>query len=117
MDRLTAHIGISLADNLGGFRFVKTTRRLLKDTEEGWQAIAVAVVRTSKPHMARLASHAQIRIDAIEDVYGPHHPFLDAKAARKHATLTLNCDKLLSNSPLIHGFANDDRSVQQFISH
>lgn len=115
MDELTARIGKGLGQRLDGFKFVKSRRQLVRKSEDGWQAIVIDVLPTADPCKRKLAAHAQVRIDRIEETYSPFHPFLKEVEAKTHATITTNCDRLLAETPVIHGFAIDDHSVDSFI--
>ncbi|EDL57107.1 hypothetical protein [Gimesia maris] len=115
MDELTARIGKGLSDQLDGFKFVKSRWQLLKSTAEGWQAIEIAVLPTSQQGTAKLAAHGQVRLDRIEETYIPFHPYLSRTEAKTHATVTINCDSLLVDCPVVHEFRTDDQSIDMFI--
>lgn len=115
MDELTARIGKGLSENLDGFRFVKSRWQLVKPISEGWQAIEIEVMPTSQSGTAKVAAHGQVRIDRIEETYTPFHPFLNGTDAKLHATLTINCDRLLANSSVVHGFKTDEQSIDAFV--
>lgn len=115
MDELTARIGKGLSRILVGFKLVKSCWQLVRNTAEGWQAIAIEVLPTANPDKTRLAAHAQVRLDRIEETYSPFHPFLNGAEAKTHATVTTNCDPLLAETKVVHGFAADDQSVDSFI--
>lgn len=115
MDELTAKIGKSLGQRLDGFKFVKSRRQLVRKTEDGWQAIVIEVLPTADPCKGKLAAHAQVRLDRIEETYSPFHPFLNGTEAKTHATVTTNCDRLLADTSVVHGFSIDDQSVDGFI--
>lgn len=115
MDELTARIGKELSQILDGFRFVKSRWQLVRKVDEGWQAIEIEVLPTANPDKIKLAAHAQVRLDRIEEAYSPFHPFLNGTEAKTHATITTNCDPLLAETNVVHGFAADDESVDSFI--
>lgn len=115
MDELTARIGQGLSKQLEGFKFMKSRWQLVKPINDGWQAIEIEVLPTSQPGTAKLAAHGKVRLDRIEETYSPHHPFLNGSEAKTHATVTINCDRLLADSPVVHGFRTDDQSIDVFI--
>ena len=92
----------------------KTRSSLVRPTSTGWQAIAIEALPTASRGVSKLAAHAHIRIDAVEAIYAPHHPYLNPKDAKVHATLAVNCDELLTDKSLANGFATDSSSVQRF---
>lgn len=115
MDQFTARIGVGLVSNLSGFEWLSSSLQLRKRLNDGWIGISIEVIPTSKRGVVKLAAHGQIRNDEIEDRYTPFNFLLSAVEAKEHATITINCDTLLRNSPLIHGFSIDDPSVEKFI--
>lgn len=115
MDQLTTTIGKGLSEHLQDYKFVKSRQHLIKPTNEGWQAIVLGVLQTSEPGTVKLAAHAQIRLDRIEEQYAPHHPYLSSSEAKMHATLAINCDQLLADSWVVHGFRADDENINLFI--
>lgn len=114
MEQFTENIGALLAQKLAGFAFKKRESSVLRTSEVGWQAIAIKVLPTASPGIGKLAAHAKIRIEALEAVYTPLHPFLKPKDAKAHATLTVSCDGLLRDKTLAHGFNLDSVSVTKF---
>jgi len=80
----------------------------------GWQAIAIEVIPTASPGVGKLAAAARIRIEALEAIYTPRHLFLKPEDAKAHATLAVNCDGLLKDKTLVHGFNLDSSSVVRF---
>jgi len=111
----TTVIGQELANELDGYKFLKSKFMLKKSTNFGWLAITLDVLPTSDPNSSKLASHAHVRIDSVEEFYGPLNPFVDSKEAVAHPTLVKNCDELITDHSLIHGFSNlSNDSVQKF---
>ena len=107
MEQFTESIGTFLAQTLAGFAFKKRESCVLRQSTAGWQAIAIEVLPTASTGIGKLAAHARIRIETLEARYTPHHPFLKPKDAKTHATLTVNCDGLLKDKALAHGFSLD----------
>ena len=114
MKRFTDAVGKLLSEKLPGFAFNQRESCLIRQTAVGWQAIAIEVVPTASPGVGKLAATARIRIEALESIYSPHHPFLKAKDAKSHATLAVNCDLLLRDKTLAHGFNLDNTSAVRF---
>lgn len=116
MEELTATLGKALAKRLDGFRFIKSRRHLIRQTRTGWQAIAIEALPTSNPAIAKLSAHGQVRIEALEATYAPHHPFISVKEAKNHHTLTVNCDQLLTDKSLADGFSTDSQHLEEFVN-
>lgn len=114
MKQFTERIGTLIAERVPAFRFEKRESRLFRPTDSGWQAIAIGVLRSGSQGLGKLAAHAQVRHDEIEALYTPHHPFLKPKEAKSHQTLSANCDGLLTNKALAHGFNLDPFTVDAF---
>lgn len=114
MEQFKELIGTQLAQTLAGFAFKKRESCVLRPSDVGWQAISIEVLPTASPGIGKLAAHAKTRIEALEALYTPLHPFLKPKDAKAHATLTANCDGLLSDKTLAHGFGLDNASVIRF---
>lgn len=114
MDETTSIIGEALASELKGFKFVKSRGHLLRVTDSGWQAVAIHAQRTATPGNIKLAAHAQVRVNAIEEIYVGLHPFVDAKSAKFHPTLVVNCDTLLGDKTLAHGVPSDEVRLRAF---
>lgn len=114
MDEITSTIGQALADELEGFKLMKSRDSLVRATDFGWHAIAIEALPASAPGVVKLAAHAQVRIDHIEALYIPLHPFVDAKAAKLHPTLAANCDSLLGDRSLANGVPADQSSLKAF---
>ena len=115
MDQLTERIGSGLVSSLPGFEWLSSKFQLRRCTSEGWIGISIEVLPTSNRDIAKLAAHGQVRNDDIEVLYTPFNAHLTKTDAKDHATITINCDSLLKNTPLVHGFRIDDSSVEQFI--
>jgi len=114
MDEITSTIGEVLASQLVGFKFVKSRSLLLRTTDAGWQAVAIEALPTGTSGIIKLAAHAQVRVNAIEELYVTLHPFIDAKSAKLHPTLAVNCDTLLGDKKLAHGVPADEASLRSF---
>jgi hypothetical protein len=114
MKQFTERVGELIAERIPGFQFKKREGRLFRFTDNGWQSIALEVLPTASQGIGKLAAHAQVRHEQIEALYTQYHPFLQPKDAKFHATLTVNCDGLLQNKALAHGFGLDPASVNAF---
>lgn len=114
MKQYTERIGSLIAEQIPEFQFKKRENRLFRATDTGWQAIALEVLPTATQGFGKLAAHAQVRHDRLEMLYTPHHPYMKPKDATTHPTLTANCDGLLQNKGLVHGFSLDPASVDAF---
>jgi hypothetical protein len=114
MEQFTDQIGRLIAEQIPSFRFEKAEGRLFRATDNGWQAIAFEVLPTGSQGIGKLAAHAQVRHEHIESLYVPYHLFLKPKEAKSHPTLVANCDSLLKNKNLAHGFSLDPLSVDTF---
>jgi len=114
MEQLTERIGTLIAEQIPSFRFEKREGRLFRATDNGWQAIVFEVLPTGSQGTGKLAAHAQVRHDEIESLYTPHHLFLKPKEAKSHPTLVTNCDGLLKDKTLAHGFSLDPSSADAF---
>ena len=115
MNDITIRIGHALAGIADGFRLVRSRSSLIRECDGGWQAVAIQVLATATPEIKKLAAHAQVRIDSLEARYTQYIPYLDARAARVHPTVAINCDTLLRDKSLANGFATDAASVDIFI--
>lgn len=114
MKEITSKIGEVLAAELNGFKVVKSRSHLLRTTASGWQAIAIHAQPTTTPGVVKFAAHAQVRLDQIEALYVPLHPFISIKEAKLHPTLAINCDQLLGNRSLANGFTAEATSISSF---
>lgn len=116
MNKLTKDIGERLTNLLDGFSFIASRSALVRTTDVGWQRIAIEVLPSATKGVGKLAAHAQVRVDSLEEIYTPLHPFLSAKDAKHHATLTTNCDLLLRDKALTNGFpTTDELGLSQFV--
>jgi len=115
MSDLFLTVAKGIEANLDRFKFLKSRRLLHRSLPNGWQGIAVSLLKTSSPDVMRLATYAQVRIDSLEELYAPHHLFMSAKDAKIHPTITANFDSLLEDKSLANGFRIDDSNVDQFI--
>lgn len=114
LKQFTERIGSLIAEQIPEFQFKKREGRLFRATDTGWQAIALAVLSTATQGIGKLAAHAQVQHDRLEVLYTPHDAFMKSKDAKTHPTLTANCDGLLQNKDLVHGFSLDPVSVDAF---
>ena len=112
---LTELVGEGLAARLLGFQWFRSESVLRKPTHCGWVGIAIEVMPTLAPGVSRLAAHGQVRNDGIERTLTPLDVRIAKDSAKSHATLVVNCDMLLRDSPLIHGFCEDPASVSRFV--
>jgi len=117
MSDLFLTVAKGIESNLENFKFLKSRRLLQRSIGIGWQGIAISLLKTSSPDVMKLSAHAQVRIDSLEELYAPHHPFMSSKDAKVHPTLTANCDALLSDRSLADGFQIDDVCVSEFIKN
>ena len=115
MNTIIEKVGKLLADRLTGFKFVKSKLQLIRDTDVGWLAIIIDILPTSTDGIVKLAAHAHVRIDEIENYYAVHNPFLSPKDIKSHPTLVKNCDEIIVNKDLPNGFTDDEQSVGLFI--
>lgn len=111
MQQFTEQIGFLLAGQLPEFEFQKRKSRLYRETGTGWQSIVLEVLPSATQGMGKLAAHAQIRHDALEALYTPHHPYLKPKDAKTHPTMTANCDGLIKRKELVHAFGLEPASI------
>lgn len=101
MDDLTHKLGLLLESFVGnGFKYVKSRFALVKKLSDGTQAITIDLLPASEPRKAKLAMHAHIRLDVLENIYGPFHPYLSAKDRKINPTLVVNCDALFSDKSI-----------------
>lgn len=107
MNQLTKKIGEALSSHLNAFHVYTARSALIRKTPAGWQAITLDLLSAGTKGFHKIASHGQVRIDALETIYTPLHPYLDPKQAKIHATLAVNCDQLLRDESLIHGVSLD----------
>lgn len=114
MKELLKRLGNDLSQQLETFRFHPSQQRLVKPIYEGWQAIALELLPTSDTRRLKVAAYAQVRLDPLENIYGPHHIYLSKREAKTHPTLTFNIDNLLSDSPLVHSFVNTEHGLAEF---
>lgn len=114
LEQFTERIGTLIAEQIPNFRFEKRESRLLRSTDNGWQAIAFEVLPTASQGMGKLAAHAQVRHEHLELLYTPHYLFLKPKEVKSHPTLVTNCDSLLKDRTLAHGFSFDPLSIEAF---
>jgi hypothetical protein len=114
MEQLTERIGTLIAELIPSFKFENREGRLFRATDNGWQAIVFEVLPTGSQGVGKLAAHAQVRHDQIESIYTPHHLYVKPKEAKSHPTLVTNCDALLKDKTLAHGFSLDPPSVDTF---
>ena len=114
MKHITESIGTLLAHKLPGFMFKMRESCLFRPSKAGWQAVAIEVLPSVSHGIGKLAAHARIRIETLEEIYTPHHPFLKTKDAKLHATLAVNCDCLFKDKALAHGFYLDAASIASF---
>lgn len=114
MKHFTERVGQLIVEQIPSFKFKKREGKLFRLTDNGWQAIALEVLPTASQGIGKLAAHAQVRHEQIESLYSQYHPFLQPKEVKLHATLTVNCDGLLQNQTLAHGFGLDPASVSAF---
>ena len=114
MEKLIQELGESLADSInGGYKFIKSKYSIVKKEDKGWKRITIDVLPASRPNFVKLALHAHIRIEELEKLYTPYHPFLSAKDARDHATISINCDQLFSDKSIVVSFEATKQSITE----
>lgn len=107
-------LGLLLASLLGdGFKYVKSRFALVKKLSDGTQVIAIDLLPASEPTSFKLAMHAHVRLDVLEDKYGPFHPFLSEKDRKTNSTLVVNCDSLFSDKTLTQSFHVDENILDE----
>ena len=111
MQQFTEQIGSLLAGRLPEFEFQKRQSRLYRVTGTGWQSIVLEVLPSASQGMGKLAAHAQVRHDALEALYTPHDPYLKPKDAKRHPTMTENCDCLIKRKELVHAFVLEPATI------
>lgn len=114
MKRITTEMGQLLARQQTGFSWQSSKSRLHRPVDSGWQAIAISTLPTPTAGVVKFAAHAQVRIDALEDMYLPLHPFIGSADASFHPTLVINCDSLLKDRSLAHGFRTEPEVLQTY---
>ena len=101
MDELIHKLGLLLVSFVdGGFKYVKSRFSLVKKLSDGAQVITLDILPSSEPGKAKLAMHVHIRLNELENLYGPLHPFLSDKDKKINPTLVVNCDLLFSDKTL-----------------
>ena len=114
MEDLVHKLGLLLASFLGdGFKYVKSRFALVKKLSDGTQVIAIDLLPSSEPRSFKLAMHAHVRLNVLEDQYANYHPFLSAKDRKTNPTLVVNCDALFSDKALAQSFQVDDSNLDE----
>lgn len=114
MEDMVHKLGQSLDSLLDdGFKYVKSRFALVKKLKDGTQVIAIDLLPTSEPNRFKLAMHAHVRLNVLEDQYAHFHPFLSAKDRKTNPTLALNCDSLFSDKALTQSFHVDENSLEE----
>lgn len=114
MEDLVHKLGLLLASLLGdGFKYVKSRFALVKKLSDGTQVIAIDLLPSSEPRSFKLAMHAHIRLNVLEDQYAPLHPFLSEKDRKTNPTLAVNCDTLFSDKELTQSFQVDENNMKE----
>jgi len=117
MEDLVHKLGLLLASLVGdGFKYVKSRFALVKKLSDGTQAITIDLLPASEPGKFKLAMHAHIRLNVLEEQYGPLHPFLSAKDRKTNPTLAVNCDSLIADKSLTHSFYVDENNLDAIAS-
>ena len=112
MEDLVHKLGLLLEPLLGeGFKYVKTRFSLVKNLCDGTQIITIDLQPASEPTYFKLAMHAHVRLDVLEDQYGPFYPFLSEKDRKTNSTLVVNCDTLFSDKTLTQSFQVDENNL------
>jgi hypothetical protein len=106
-------LGTTFARTLDQFRYRKSDGALIRKLPGGWQAVFLDLL-PSPGGKLKLCAHAQVRVDAIEEAYIRYNPFLSAADARKHPTLSINCDELILDKSLAHAFAAESQGLNEF---
>lgn len=114
MENPVHKLGLLLASLLGdSFKYVKSRFSLVKKLSDGTQIITIDLLPTSKPTGFKLDMHAHIRLDVLENQYGPFHPFLSEKDRKTNSTLVVNCDTLFSDITLTQSFHVDENKLDE----
>jgi len=117
MDESIHELGALIATFVGAdFKYVKSKLALVKTLSDGTQAITLDLLPASEQGKAKLAMNAQIRLNILEDQYGPLHPFLNAKERKTHPTLAVNCDSLFSDKALTQSISIKGSNLEQVAS-
>jgi len=117
MGELTTELGGRLAENLEGFKLIKSKKLLHRDLDVGWHRIVLKTIPTSNSEKAKLVAHAQIRHEQLESLYLAHHPFMNSRDAKDHPTIAENCDHLIAEESLTSSFATTSEGVRQFVEN
>lgn len=106
-----------MASTIGdGFRYIKSRFSLVRKVDNGSQIITIDLLPTSSSKHKKVSMFAHIRMDQLEEQYGPFHPFLDEKSRKTNSTVVINCDYLITDKSLTNSIQVDDSTLDQ-ISH
>lgn len=118
MKDLIDKFGLLLAPLVGDdFKYVKSRFALVKKLSDGNQVITIDLLPSSKLNSFKLAIHAHIRLNALEEKYAPFHPFLSTKDKKTNPTLVVNCDTLFSNKALTHSFQINQNNLDEITAN
>lgn len=114
MEELVHKLGLLLVSLLGdGFKYVKSRFALVKKLSDGTQVIVIDLLPSSESRSFKLAMHAHLRLNVLEDQYAPFHPFLNAKDRMTNPTLVVNCDALFADKALAQSFQLDEHNLDE----
>ena len=117
MNELTQEFGKKLADSIGGgYKFVKSKSSLVKKMENGVKSITLDFLPSHEANVVKLAMHAHIRLDELENRYGPYHLYLGLKERKDHPSLVKNCDEVFSNKDLAMSFELDSNKLNEVVT-
>lgn len=117
MDDLIHRLGLLMAALLDdGFKYVKSKFSLVKKLNDGAQIITLDLLPSSDSGKVKLAMHAHIRLNNLEDQYGPFHPFLSEKDRKTNSTIAVNCDSLMSDKSLAQSVRIDESNLDEIAS-
>lgn len=91
-------------------------KSIVNKLSDGTQAITIDLLPASAPGNFKLAMHAHIRLNVLEEQYGPLHPFLSAKDRKTNSTLAVNCGSLISDKSLMQSFYVDESNLDAIAS-
>ncbi len=117
MDNLIHKLGLLLASLVDDdFKYVKSRFALVKKLNDGTQLITIDLLPTSEKGKVKFALHAHIRLNRLEDQYGPFNPFLSIKERKTNSTLAVNCDTLFSNKSLTQSILVEEERLEEIAS-
>ncbi|WED25520.1 hypothetical protein L3V77_10620 [Vibrio sp. DW001] len=118
MESVVHKLGQLLASLLGDdFKYVQSRSALIRKLSDGTQVIAIDLLSSSEPKSFKLAMHAHVRLNVLEEQYAPFHPFLSAKDKKTNPTLVVNCDSLFSDKALAQSFQVNENNLNEIAAN